>query len=73
MNVRDFGAAGDGKQDDTPAFEAAMKAAAQTGGNVVRVPRGNYLVPGTLDVPENVVLEGTSRPTARTRPAAARC
>jgi len=68
LNVHDFGAAGDGKQDDTSAFEAALKAAAQAGGNVVRVPRGNYLIQGTLDVPENVVLEGYFRaPTARTQ------
>jgi hypothetical protein len=68
LNVRNFGAAGDGKQDDTPAFEAALKAAAQAGGNVVRVPRGNYLIQGTLDVPENAVLEGYFRaPTARTQ------
>jgi hypothetical protein len=49
VNVRDHGAAGDGKQDDTPAFEAALKAAARTAGNVVRVPRGNYLIRGTLN------------------------
>lgn len=68
LNVRDFGAAGDGKQDDTLAFEAALKAAAQAGGNVVRVPRGNYLIQGTLDVPENVVIEGYFRaPTAWTQ------
>lgn len=68
LNVRDFGAAGDGKQDDQPAFEAALKAAAGFGGNCVRVPRGNYLIKGTLDVPENVVIEGYFRaPTARTQ------
>ena len=31
LNVRDFGAAGDGKQDDTPAFEAALKGRGQVG------------------------------------------
>lgn len=68
LSVLEFGAAGDGRQDDTPAFEAALKAAAQSGGNVVRIPRGNYLIRGTLDVPENVVLEGYFRaPTARTQ------
>jgi hypothetical protein len=68
VSVLEFGAAGDGRQDDTPAFEAAFKAAAQSGGNVVRMPRGNSLIQGTLDVPENVVLEGYFRaPTARTQ------
>lgn len=68
LNVRDFGAVGNGKTDDTVAFGAAMKAAASTGGNTVFIPPGNYLIQDTLDVPENVVLEGTScAPTARTQ------
>lgn len=68
LNVRDFGAAGDGVQNDLAPFTKAMKAAADMGGNTVFVPRGNYLIKGVLDVPENVVLEGVFRaPTARTQ------
>jgi hypothetical protein len=68
LNVRDFGAAGDGQTDDTAAIEAAMKEAARVGGNLVCLPTGNYLIKGTLDVPENVTLEGVFRaPTARTQ------
>lgn len=68
LNVRDFGAAGDGKADDTGALKAAMQAAASAGGHVVFLPPGNYLIRETLDVPENVVLEGVFRaPTARTQ------
>jgi len=68
LNVRDFGAVGDGKANDTDAFAAAFKAAADMGGNVVFVPRGNYLIRGALDVPENVTVEGVFRaPTARTQ------
>jgi len=68
LNVRDFGAVGDGKADDTGAFMAGMKAAADAGGNTVFIPPGNHLIKGTLDVPENVVLEGGFRaPTARTQ------
>jgi hypothetical protein len=68
LSVLDFGAAADGRQDDTPAFQAAFQAAARRGGDVVRVPRGHYLIKGTLDVPENVVVEGYFRaPTARTQ------
>ena len=33
LNVRDFGAAGDGKQDDTPAFEASSLGTAFAGRN----------------------------------------
>jgi hypothetical protein len=68
LNVRDFGAVGDGKADDTAAFTAAMKEAADAGGDLVFVPRGNYLIKGMLDVPEHVTLEGVFRaPTARTQ------
>jgi hypothetical protein len=68
LNVRDFGAAGNGKADDRGAFASAMKAAAATGGNTVFIPPGNYLIKDSLDVPGNVVLEGVFRaPTARTQ------
>ena len=66
LNVQDFGAAGDGKKDNTAAFAAAMKAAAETGNGAVFVPRGRYLVKGNLEVPEGVMLEGVFRaPSAR--------
>jgi hypothetical protein len=68
LNVHDFGATGDGKTDDTAAFTAAMKEAGDAGGDLVFVPRGNYLIKGTLEVPANVTLEGVFRaPTARTQ------
>jgi len=66
LNVRDFGAAGDGVKDDTAAFAAAMKAAADTGNFAVFVPRGRYLIGTRLDVPPNVILEGVYQgPTGR--------
>ena len=68
LNVREFGATGDGTTDDSGAITAAMKAAAGLGGSVVVLPPGNYLCKERLDVPENVVLEGVFRaPTARTQ------
>jgi len=68
VNVRDFGAAGDGKTDDAGALMGAMKAAAGAGGSTVLLPPGNYLCKQPLDVPENVVVEGAFRaPTARTQ------
>jgi hypothetical protein len=67
LNVQDFGALGDGKKDNTEAFTAAMKAAAETGNGAVFVPRGRYLIKGNLVVPEGVMLEGIFRaPSART-------
>jgi hypothetical protein len=54
LNVRDFGAKGDGRSDDTAALIAAIAAAgADTGANfwrtrVVYLPSGTYLVSGSL-------------------------
>jgi hypothetical protein len=67
VNVLDFGAVGDGKKDNTAAFQAAMKAAADANGSVF-VPRGRYLIQGNLDVPPNVAIEGVFYgPSAHTK------
>jgi len=57
-SVRDFGAVGDGKTDDTAAFQKALDAANQAGGGVVYAPRGNYFFAGHLSVPAAVTLRG---------------
>jgi hypothetical protein len=57
-SVRDFGAAGDGKTDDTAAFQKAMDTAKAAGGGVVYAPRGNYFFAGHLNVPGAVTLKG---------------
>jgi hypothetical protein len=57
-NVRDYGAQGDGKTDDTAAFQKALDAAGGAGGGTVHAPRGNYLFKGHLNVPNAVTLEG---------------
>jgi hypothetical protein len=55
-NVRDFGAAGDGKHDDTPAFRKAMD---QTPAGVIQIPPGRYLITDILDIRKpNLVLRG---------------
>ncbi|MBX9448441.1 MAG: right-handed parallel beta-helix repeat-containing protein [Taibaiella sp.] len=43
VSVKDFGAVGDGKTDDTRAFEQAMRKAAGEG-KYVQVPKGTYLL-----------------------------
>jgi polygalacturonase len=43
LNVRAFGAAGDGKQLDSPAINKAIEAAAAKGGGTVMFPAGDYL------------------------------
>ena len=58
LNVRSFGAVGDGKTDDTAAFQKALDAAHEAGGCVVYAPRGNYFFAGNLNVPNAVTLAG---------------
>ncbi|MBZ5652788.1 MAG: twin-arginine translocation signal domain-containing protein, partial [Acidobacteriia bacterium] len=43
LDVKTFGATGNGKTLDTPAVNKAIDAAAAAGGGVVRFPTGNYL------------------------------
>ncbi len=45
LNVRDFGAAGDGKADDTTAIQKALDAAAETRATVL-IPPGTFLASG---------------------------
>jgi len=58
FDVRRFGAVGDGKTDDTKAFQKALDAAGEAGGGVVYAGRGNYLFAGRLSVPQAVTLRG---------------
>lgn len=61
FNVRELGAAGDGRRDDTEAVQTALRRAKQAGGGVVYFPRGRYLLSDTLDVPVRTVLRGESQ------------
>lgn len=56
LNVRNFGALGDGQTDDTRAFQAALDAAAQVHGTVV-VPDGVYAC-STLRFHDHIGLRG---------------
>ena len=58
FNVRVFGALGDGRTDDTAAFQKALDAAEKAGGGVVYAPVGNYFFAGNLNVPNAVTLAG---------------
>src|SRR5579875_167638 len=55
FNVRQFGAAGDGKTVDTPAVNAALAAVAAKGGGTVVFPAGDYIC-FTIHLQSNVDL-----------------
>ena len=56
VSVRDFGAAGDGVQDDAPAFAAALQAH-----EAVWVPPGTYRLATPVDVPPARTILGAGR------------
>ena len=58
FDVRQFGATGDGKADDTAMFQRALDAAGEAGGGIVKAPRGVYRFEGHLNVPAAVTLKG---------------
>jgi len=64
-DVTDFGAKGDGKTDDTDAFQSALDAVASDGGGLVTVPGGKFLIKSHLIIPDNVTLEGVWRSPQR--------
>jgi hypothetical protein len=61
FNVRDFGAIGNGVQDDTAAIKKALEAAGARGGGTVMLPRGRYVLSAMLTVPRFVALRGERR------------
>jgi len=56
LDVRDFGAAGDGRTPDTRAIQDAIDAAHRLGGGIVRLPAGTWLS-GTLHLRSRITLE----------------
>jgi polygalacturonase len=55
-NVRDFGATGDGKTNDTAAVSKAIETASNDGGGTVHFPSGKYMV-ASARIRSNVCLE----------------
>jgi hypothetical protein len=56
FNVRDYGAAGNGKASDTAAIDRAITAANAAGGGTVRFPSGTYRSPNSIHMKSNVTL-----------------
>lgn len=60
VDVREYGAKGDGLTVDTSALQSAINAAAAVGGDVVYFPPGTYKT-GPLTLPTYVTLRGAGR------------
>jgi hypothetical protein len=58
LNVKSYGAKGNGIDDDTEAIRSALVKAGASGGGIVYVPTGRYAISKTLWVPSGVTLKG---------------
>jgi hypothetical protein len=59
-NVRDFGAVGDGKADDTAAIKSAVAYIGSRNGGKLGFPDGDYLVTSPIALPSAITIEGTN-------------
>ena len=67
-NVRDFGAKGDGRTLDSPAFNAAIQKAVSQGGGRIDVPAGQYLC-GSIRLDNDIELHLMAGATIVAAPA----
>ncbi len=59
FNVKDYGALGDGTNNDTSSINSAISAVNSAAGGIVHFPTGTYMVDSTLTTPvSNVVIAG---------------
>lgn len=58
FNACSFGATGDGTTDDRSAIQSALDAASASGGGVVHLPAGTYLIKAPLFIGANTTLQG---------------
>ena len=74
LNVRDFGAVGDGVTNDGPAFQAALDALAAAGGGTLFVPEGRYAITTTVSknfagLASSITIRGVESLTPVTPPS----
>lgn len=59
-NIKDFGAVGDGRTDDTIALKSAMAYAASHNGGQITFPEGEYIVTSPVTLPPGIVIQGVN-------------
>jgi len=60
INVKDFGAKGDGVSDDSEAILNAIDYAKNNNVKTVRIPNGRYIIKQSIDIPDKIVIVGDS-------------
>ncbi|KAI9887851.1 MAG: hypothetical protein M1823_000373 [Watsoniomyces obsoletus] len=63
LSVRDFGAKGDGKTDDTAAIQNAFNHCISRGAHIIYFDHGAYIISRTVYVPAGVKITGEVHPT----------
>jgi hypothetical protein len=61
ISAADFGAVGNGSFDNATAINAAATAVATLGGGVITFGPGTFIVGATINLPDNVVLQGAGQ------------
>ncbi len=63
VNIKDFGAVGDGATDDTIAFKSAMAYLASRNGGVLIIPEGDFVITSPIALPSGITVKGISNLT----------
>ena len=71
VNVKDFGAVGDGVTDDSAAFQAAVATLTSAGGKMIFVPKGVYVTSFELGYGQQIVGESARGSTLLKPPTGA--
>ncbi len=59
-NIKDFGAVGDGRADDTLAVKSAMAFIATRNGGTLSFPEGEYMISSPVALPSGIIIQGTN-------------
>ena len=63
VNLKDFGAKGNGVTDDSEALTTALKYLSLNGGGKLIIPEGVYHTNGAFDVDSNIMIQGDGKKT----------